>query len=128
MDWGPKRPPSVSWAGGLLLLLAVVQLGAFGLAVFLDTGALFATREHQIVTASVLALLALQVLAALGVLRLWRWWRGIAMVLSALGIALQGVNLAGQPDEPVVVGINIGLGALYAIVFLLLARSRTASA
>jgi hypothetical protein len=128
VEWGPTRPPAVGWAGALLLLLGLAQLGAFGLAALLDSDALLDARADQVVTGSVLALFALQVLAAVAVLRLWRWWRGIAMVLCTLGVALQGANLAGPPDDPVVVGITVGLTAGYVIVFVLLARSRAAFA
>lgn len=126
LDWGPKRPPAVSWAGALLLLLGLAQLGALAAASVLDTDALFSSRGDRIVTGSVAALFALQVLAGIAVLRLWRWWRGIAMLLSVAGIALQGAALAGPPDPAVLVGINLGLAGLYLIVFALLARSRGA--
>ena len=126
LDWGPRRPPAVSWAGGLLFLVALAQLGVIAAALLLDSDAFFAGRADRIVTGSVLLLLALQILAAIGVLRLWRWWRGIAMLLTVLGIALQGANLARPPDRAIVVGINAGLAGLYAIVLVLLARSRAA--
>lgn len=126
LDWGPKRPPAVSWAGALLFLLGLAQIGALGAALVLDTDALFSSRGDRIVTGSVAALFALQVLAGVAVLRLWRWWRGVAMVLSVAGIALQGAALAGPPDLPLLVGINLGLAALYLIVFVMLARSRGA--
>jgi hypothetical protein len=126
LDWGPRRPPAVSWAGGLLFLLGLGQLGAVAAALLLDSDAFFAGRADRIVTGSVLFLFALQILAAIGVLRLWRWWRGFAMLLTVLGMALQGANLAGPPDRAVVVGVNIALAALYLIVLLLLARSRAA--
>jgi hypothetical protein len=113
----------VSWAGGLLLLLALLQLGALGAALILDLEALFESRAQQIVTGSVLALLAFQVLVAVGVLRLWRWWRGIAMLVCLLGAALQGVNLSGALDRPAVVIITASIGVLYLIVLVLLARS-----
>jgi hypothetical protein len=48
------------------------------------------------------------------------------MLLTALGIALQAANLAGPPDSPVVVAVNVALAGLYLIVLLLLARSRSA--
>jgi hypothetical protein len=110
------------------LLLGLAQLGAFGLAVILDTDALFTSQADRIATASVLALFALQLLAAVAVLRLWRWWRGIAMVVCVLGVGLQGANLAGPPDDPVVVGVNVGLAVGYVIVLILLARGRAAFA
>ncbi len=126
LDWGPRRPPAVSWAGAVLLLLGLAQLGLMGTALLLESDAFLDGRADQIVTASVTALFAMQVLAAIGVLRLWRWWRGIAMVLALAGIALQAANLAGPPDRPVVVGLNTALGVLYLIVLVLLARSRSA--
>ncbi|MGH2692530.1 MAG: hypothetical protein ACRDHM_08510 [Actinomycetota bacterium] len=126
LDWGPRRPPAVSWAGALLLLLGLGQLGLVGTVLFLDADAFLAGKADRIVTASVLLLFALQALAAIGVLRLWRWWRGIAMLLVAAGIVLQGANLAGPPDRPIVVALNLGLAGLYVIVLLLLARSRSA--
>jgi hypothetical protein len=124
--WGPRRPPAVSWAGGLLLLLALAQLGAFGAALILDVEALFESRGQRIVTASVLGVLAFQVLAAVGVLRLWRGWRGIAMLLCAVTFALQVVGMLGPLPDPVVVAVNLSLAALYLVVFVLLARSREA--
>ena len=126
LDWGPRRPPAVSWAGGLLFLIGLAQLGVVATALLLDSDAFFAGRADRIVTGSVLLLLALQILAAIGVLRLWRWWRGIAMLLTVAGIALQAANLAGPPDSPVVVAVNVALAGLYLIVLLLLARSRSA--
>jgi hypothetical protein len=126
LDWGPRRPPSVGWAGALLFLIALAQLGVIAAALLLESDAFFARRADRIVTGSVLGLLALQVLAAVAVLRLWRWWRGIAMLLTVLGIALQAANLAGPPDSPVVVAVNVALAGLYLIVLLLLARSRSA--
>lgn len=108
------------------MLLALAQLGVFGWAALLDINSFFDARADLVVTATVLGLFALQLLAAVAVLRLWRWWRGIAMVLCVLGVALQGVNLAGPPDDPAVVGVNLGLAAGYAVAFLLLARSRAA--
>jgi hypothetical protein len=128
LDWGPKRPPAVSWAGSLLLLAGVAQLGALGTASLLDGRALLGGQGARIVTASVAGLLALQVLAAVGVLRLWRWWRGIAMALCLLGAALQGASLA-PPTEPLpVLAINAALALAYLLVFTLLARSRDAFA
>jgi hypothetical protein len=121
--WGPRRPPAVSWAGGLLLLLALLQLGALGAALILDLEALFESQGQRIVTGTVLALLAFQVLVAVGVLRLWRWWRGIAMLVCLLGAALQAVNMYGALDQPAVVIITASIGALYLIVLVLLARS-----
>jgi hypothetical protein len=126
VDWGPKRPPAVGWAGALLLLLALAQLGAIVVALLLDVETLFSSDAERIVVASVLGLLALQVLAAIGVLRLWRWWRGIAMLLGFLGLVVQAVNLGPPPDRLVVVVINVALAGLYAMVLLLLARSRSA--
>jgi hypothetical protein len=128
LDWGPTRPPAVTWAGALLVLLGLAQLGTFGLAATLDADSLLATRADRIVMASVLGLFALQLLSAVAVLRLWRWWRGIAMVLCAIGVALQGANLAGPPDDPAVVGLNLALAAGYVIAIVLLARSRAAFA
>jgi hypothetical protein len=126
LDWGPRRPPAVSWAGGLLFLIGLAQLGVVATALLLDSDAFLAGRADRIVTGSVLLLLGLQVLAAVGVLRLWRWWRGIAMLLTVAGIALQAANLAGPPDSPVVVAVNAALGGVYLIVLVLLARSRSA--
>jgi len=128
VNWGPRRPPAASWAGALLLLLGLVQLGALGTAMFLETDALIGERAALIVTASVAALFAFQVLAAVAVLRLWRRWRGIAMVLCVLGLALQGANLALPPDPPVVVAVNAVLALAYVVVFTLLRRSREAFA
>ncbi len=128
LDWGPKRPPAASWAGGLLLVLALAQLGALATATLLDSDVFLGGRADRIVTSSVAALLGLQILAAVGVLRLWRWWRGIAIVLCVLGAAIQGANLAGPPDRPFVVTINIVLAVAYVMVFTLLARSRDAFA
>ncbi|MGH2710673.1 MAG: hypothetical protein ACRDH9_05655 [Actinomycetota bacterium] len=124
LDWGPQRPPAVGWAGALLILVALAQLGFIGVALVLDLDALIATDADRLVMASVGGLLALQVLAGIAVLRLWRWWRGIAVFLCVLGVALHGANLAGPPDRPVVVGINVGLAGAYLIVMLLLFRSR----
>ena len=126
LDWGPRRPPAVGWAGVILLLLGLGQLGLVGTALLLDADALFSGSADRIVTGSVLGLFALQVLAAIGVLRLWRFWRGIAILLATAGLALQVANLAGPPDRPIVVGVNLGLAALYLIVLVLLARSRSA--
>lgn len=123
LDWGPKRPPAVSWAGTLLLLAAVAQLAALGMASALDRGAFLGDRGALVVTVSVGALLALQVLAAVGLLRLWRWWRGIAMALCILGLALQGANLASPSDPAPVVAINAALALAYLLVFALLARN-----
>lgn len=126
LDWGPRRPPAVSWAGSLLFLLGLGQLGVVAAALLLDSDAFFAGRADRIVTGSVLFLFALQVLAAIGVLRLWRWWRGIAMLLALLGLALQVASLLPPPDLLVVVVVNSALAGLYAILLLLLARSRAA--
>jgi hypothetical protein len=123
LDWGPTRPPAIGWAGSLLLILGIAQLGAIGTAVVLERD-LIATRPQLTVIASVLAFLGLHVLVAIGVLRMWRWWRGIAILFAVLGVALQAANLAGPPDEPVVVGINAGLGVVYIIVVVLLWRVR----
>ncbi len=123
LDWGPKRPPSASWAGSLLMLVGVAQLGALGTASLLDGEALIQGEGTRIVTASVAALLALQILAAVGVLRLWRWWRGIAMVLCVLGAAVQAANLGPPPDLLPVVALNAALAFAYILVFILLARS-----
>ncbi len=128
LDWGPARPPAVGWAGTLVILLGVAQAGAIGVALILDRTGLLAARTDRVVTGAVLGFLVLHVPVGIGVLRLWRWWRGIAMVVATLGIALQAANLAGPPDEPVVVGINAGLAVLYLIVLILLARSRAAFA
>jgi hypothetical protein len=126
LDWGPKRPPAASWAGVLLLVVALAQLAALATATLLDREELLGERAAAIVTASVGGLFALQVLAALAVLRLWRWWRGIAMALCVLGLAVQGANLAGPPDRPVVVAIIAALVVAYVLVLILLARSRDA--
>ena len=128
LDWGPKRPPAVSWAGGLVLVLALAQLTAIGTATLLDSDVFLHARADRIVTASVGGLLGLQILSAVGVLRLWRWWRGIAMVLCVLGAAIQGANLAGLPDRPFVVTISVVLAVAYVLAFALLARSRDAFA
>jgi hypothetical protein len=116
----------VSWAGAVLLLLAVGQLGALGVAVLLESDAFLVDRADSVVTYSAMGLLGLQALAAIAVLRMWRWWRGIAMLLAFVGAALHGVNLGPPPDPPVVVGISAAAAALYLIVVLLLARSRAA--
>ena len=126
LDWGPRRPPAVGWAGAILMFIGLAQLALVGTALILDSEALFSGRADRVVTGSVLSLFALQVLAAIAVLRLWRFWRGIAMFLAAAGLALQVVNLAGPPDRPVVVGANLALAALYLVVLVLLARSRNA--
>jgi peptidoglycan/LPS O-acetylase OafA/YrhL len=128
LDWGPSRPPAAAWAGSLLLLLALGQLGAFGTAMILDSAAFFEAEPERIVSASVMAFFGLQLLAAIGVLRMWRWWRGIAALLCLAGVALQGAALAGPPDPPLLVGINLGLAGLYLIVLTLLVRSRGAHA
>jgi hypothetical protein len=126
LDWGPSRPPAVGWAGALLLLLPLGQLGVLAWALLVDPDALLATEADRIVTISVASLFGLQMLAAVGVLRLWRGWRGIAMLLVLVGIALQAANLAGPPDRPTVVAVNLALAGLYLIVLVLLARSRSA--
>jgi hypothetical protein len=126
LDWGPKRPPAVGWAGALLSLIALGQLGALVAALATNSEALFSSDAERIVTGSAMGLFALQLLAGIGVLRLWRWWRGVAMVLCFLGLAVQVVNLGPPPDRVVVVVINVALAGLYAIVLLLLARSRSA--
>ena len=128
LDWGPSRPPAASWAGSLLLILGVGQLVMLATASLLDREALLGDRATVIVTASVGGLFALQVLAAMAVLRLWRWWRGIAMVLCFLGLAVQVANLAGPPDRPIVVTVNVVLAVAYLLVLVLLARSRDAFA
>ena len=126
LDWGPNRPPAVAWAGTLLILAAVAQLGFFGVALALEVDSLFSTDAERIVIATVGGLLALQLLAGIGILRLWRGWRGVAVLLCLLGMALQVANLAGEPDRPFVVGINAGLAVLYAVVVMLIFRSRRA--
>ena len=126
LDWGPSRPPAVSWAGALLLLIAGVQLGLVGVALMLDVDSFFERQADRLVTAAVLGLFALQLLAAVGVLRLWRWWRAIALFLSGAGLALHVANLAGPPDRPEVVAFNAGIAGLYLVVMVLLARSRSA--
>ena len=126
LDWGPNRPPAVAWAGTLLILVALAQLGLFGAALVLDSDALFSTDADRLVVSAVGGLLALQLLAGIGVIRLWRGWRVIATLLCLLGFALQVANLAGEPDRPVVVGINAGLAVLYAAVVTLIFRSRHA--
>ena len=128
LDWGPKRPPAVSWAGSLLLLVGLAQLGALGTASALDRDTLLKGVGEQVVAASVAALLALQVLAAVAVLRLWRWWRGIAMALCVLGLALQGISLGPPPDPVALVATNAALGLAYLLVFVLLAKSKDAFA
>lgn len=109
-----------------MLILAIAQLAALATATLLDSDAFLRGRGDLIVTVSVAALFGLQLIAAVGVLRLWRWWRGIAMVLCVLGAAIQGANLAGPPDRPVVVTINLALAFVYVLVLVLLSRSRDA--
>ena len=109
-------------------MLGLGQLVLLGTASLLDRDEFLVERPELIVTVSVGALFALQVLAAMAVLRLWRWWRGIAMVLCVLGLAVQGANLAGAPDRPIVVGVNAGLALAYVLVLVLLSRSRDAFA
>ena len=128
LDWGPTRPPAVSWAGSLLLLAGALQLGALGTASLLDSQTLLGARGARIVTGSAAVLFAFQVSAAVGVLRLWRWWRGIAMALSVLGVALQGAGLAPPSDPPAVLAINAALALAYVLVLVLLARSSDAFA
>ena len=128
LDWGPTRPPAVTGAGSLLLFLGLVQLAAIGVAFGLDRVALLGSEPERIVTIAILTFLGFHLLVGVGVLRMWRWWRGIGILVSVLGIGLQGANLAGPPDEPVVVGIALGLAAVYFIVLVLLARSRAAFA
>ena len=123
LDWGPNRPPAVTWAGSLLLVACMVQLGALGTASLLDDGALLGDPAERLVAASVAAVLAFQLLAAVGVLRLWRWWRGIAMVLCVVGVALQAASLSPPADPPALVAINAALALVYLLVFVLLARS-----
>ena len=124
LDWGPSRPPALSWAGALLLLLAVAQLALVGTAVFLDLDGFLERDADRAVIAAVLGLFALQLLGAVAVLRMWRWWRGIAFVLALAGLALHGVNLAGRPDPPEVVAFNSGMAILFLIVMILLSRGR----
>ena len=128
LDWGPARPPNVSAAGAILLLLGVAQLGAIGVAIGLDRAALLGSEPDRLVAIGVLTFLAFHLFVAVGVLRTWRWWRGIGMLVSILGILLHGANLAGPPDEPIVVGIDLGLAVVYTIVLVLLGRSRSAFA
>ena len=124
LDWGPARPPALSWAGGLLVLLALVQLLIVAPAVILDLDA-FVERDVDLwVTVGVVGLLALQVIGGIGVLRLWRGWRAIAGLLALLGSGLHGANLAGAPDPPAVVAFNAAAAGLYLIVLTLLVRSR----
>jgi hypothetical protein len=124
LDWGPTRPPALGWAGALLIVVSLAQMGFFATALALDTSSLVSTDADQVAVASVGGLLILQLLAGVAVLRQWRWWRAVAVLLSLIGIALQVANLAGEPDRPIVVGINAGLAVLYALVVILIFRSR----
>ena len=107
-------------------MLPLGQLGVLAWALIVDADVLLAAEADRIVTISVASLFGLQIVAAVAVLRLWRWWRGIAILLTLLGIALQVANLAGPPDRPVVVAVNVSLAGLYLIVLVLLAKSRSA--
>ncbi len=126
LDWGPARPPAVSWAGAFLLLLGLGQLGALGAAVVLDRDALIGAEADRLVTFAVAGLFALQLLLGVGVLRLWRGTFSLGLVVALLGLGLQGIGLAPPPDPLAVVALNAALSAGYLIVIVLLVRGRAA--
>ena len=128
VEWGPRRPPAVSWAGLLLFAVALCQLIAIGVALLLDSQALFETPEYTIATAFVLAFGVLQLPAAVGVIRMGSGWRLFAIGLAVVGLVLQAANVAGAGGEPILVAINSAFALAYLVVLVLLFRSRDAFA
>ena len=126
LDWGPSRPPALSWAGALLLLLSLGQLAALATAVILDRGSLIGGEADRVVTLAAGGLFGIQLVVAVGVVRLWRASLSLGVLVSALGVSLHGVGLAPPPDPPAVVAVSAGLTAAHLIVIVLLVRGREA--
>ena len=123
LDWGPRRPVGVSWAGVLLFLLGLFQLVALVAALIIDAEALLADAAFAFAVVFNLVFALLQLVAAVGIIRLGRGWRLFGVVLAAVGAVLQALNIVGAGDESVLILVNAGFTLAYVAIFVLLLRT-----
>ena len=123
VDWGPRRPGSVSWAGVLLFALGAFQLIALVAALVLDASALITGAAYAFAVVFNLAFALLQLVAAVGIIRLGRGWRVFGVVLAGVGAVLQALNIVGAEGETVLILVNAGFTLAYVVIFVLLLRT-----
>jgi len=123
LDWGPRRPAAVSWAGVLLFLLGAFQLVVIVVALVLDARALLTGPAFAFAVAFNVLFALLQIAAAVGVIRLGSPWRTFAMALAVVGALMQALNVIGADGDPVLIGVNAGFTLAYVLIFVFLRRS-----
>ena len=124
LDWGPRRPAAVSWAGSLLFLVGAIQLVLVTLALILDPGLLLSTVSLGVAVIFEILFALAQLAAAVGVIRLGRPWRTFALALAAVGALLQGIRIIRAIGEPGLLVWNLAFTTVYVLVFLFLLRWR----
>jgi hypothetical protein len=124
LDWGPRRPAAVSWAGSILFLVGAIQLVLVTLALILDPGLLLSTLSLAIAVIFEALFAVCQVAAAVGVIRLGRPWRTFALALAGVGALLQGIRIIRFVGEPGLLAWSLAFTAAYVMVFLFLLRWR----
>jgi hypothetical protein len=124
LDWGPRRPAAVSWAGSLLFLVGAIQLVLVTLALILEPALLLSTVSLAIAVIFEILFALCQLAAAVGVIRLGRPWRTFALALAGVGALLQGIRIVVAIGEPGLLAWNLGFTTVYVLVFLFLLRWR----
>ena len=124
LDWGPRRPAAVSWAGSLLFIVGAIQLFLVTLALILDPALLLSTVSFAIAVVFEVLFALCQLAAAVGVIRLGRPWRTFALALAGVGAVLQGLRIFRASGEPGLLVWNLGFTLVYILVFVLLLRWR----
>ena len=126
LDWGPRRPAAVSWAGVILFLVGLVQLGLLVFALVLDAHALLDGPAYTFSVLFILTFSILEVIVAVGVIRLGRASRTFAIVLAGVGAILQGLHLSAADGDSLLIGLNATFLLAYLVVIFLLLRTRPA--
>ncbi len=122
VDWGPRRPAAVTWAGILMLSLGAFQLIVMVAALVVDARSLLLGPAFTVSVAFIVVFAVLQLVAAVGVLRLSRAWRMFAMALAGVGALIHALKLFGDGDA-LLIAVKIGFALAYVLTFEFLRRS-----
>jgi hypothetical protein len=123
LDWGPKRPAAVSWAGVLLFLVGLVQLLLLVGALVMGAAEILIDAAWAAVVVWELVFALLEIVTAVGVIRLGRGWRVFGVALAGVGAVLQSLKIVGAEGDPILIGWSGTFTAIYVVIFVLLMRS-----
>ncbi len=123
LDWGPKRPAAVSWAGVLLFAVGLVQLLLLVGALSVGACDILIDEAWAVAVVWELVFALLEIMTAVGIIRLGRGSRVFGVALAAVGAVLQSLRIVSADGDPILIAWSGTFTAIYVVIFVLLMRT-----